>query len=279
MAQQNTADDGRTNAQNDPELAAGTEAEAVDSLQVHMTRSEMRDAAREWGTRSSGTKQEMAEDMLGEAREQALGFLAEEGVALGADLLVDDDGDEQAADASADTQDSGLIAAGEVPGEVMDEVAREHGLGAGAVKGALQFQPPASAEDCTSEADEAALEARRRATPGYEVEDDEADTQEDDSSGRQRTTVGEMLRQHPDDYHRDSSLGFSEKQVDLLAWAMHHAGDTDEQVAEAQECSARYANSVCHRWPASDEGIEAIEDAGHEVPDCYQETDAPEGGD
>jgi len=34
---------------------------------------------------------------------------------------------------------------------------------------------------------------------------------------------------------------------------------------------------VCHRWPASDEGINAIEDAGHHVPDDYRETDDLEG--
>lgn len=215
MAQQNTdADEAQT--ENDPELAAATEAEAVQSLQVHLGRDAMREFGREHGSRASGTKQEMAESMMQEAREQALGVLAEEGVELLDDLAEGDKADQDAVEAVAEQDDLG------------------------------------------------------------EGEDEQAG---EDDSGRQRTPVGEMLRQHPEDYHRDSSLGFSEKQVELLAWAMHHAGDADEQVAEAQECSARYVNSVCHRWPASDEGIEAIEDAGHEVPDYYQETDAPEGED
>ena len=223
MAQQNTAAD-EAQTENDPELAAATEAEAVQSLQVHLGRDAMREFGREHDSRASGTKQEMAESMMQEAREQALGVLAEEGVELLGDLAEDDE--------QAQAQDS------EAEQDAVEAVAAQDDLG----------------EDTDEQADE-------------------------DDSGRQRTPVGEMLRQHPEDYHRDSSLGFSEKQVELLAWAMHHAGDVDEQVAEAQECSARYVNSVCHRWPASDEGIAAIEDAGHEVPDYYQETDAPEGED
>jgi hypothetical protein len=106
MAQQTTAtdaDDAQT--ETDPELAASNHAEAVDSLQVHMTRSEMRDAARSWDTRSSGTKQEMADAMLNEAREQALGFLAEEGVALTGEL-ADNQADDEEGEADGDPQGS-----------------------------------------------------------------------------------------------------------------------------------------------------------------------------
>lgn len=125
---------------------------------------------------------------------------------------------------------------------------------------------------------EEGVDLRGDLAPEGAEDEAEAEDSEDDSSGRQRASVGEMLRQHPQDYHRDNALAFSQKQVEVLAWAMNHAGDTDEQVAESVDCSARYVNSVCHRWPASDEGIQALEDAGHDVPECYQETDAPEGG-
>lgn len=271
MAQQNATQDRSTDAENspDPELAANTLEQAADSLQVLMTRDEMRSAAREWGTRSSGTKQEMAEDMLAAAEEQALGLLAEEGVALGGALTEDEAEGSEATEAEA-----GLAAPDEVGAEVLDEVAREYGMGAGAVKGALSIDAPAHPDEVESEADEAALEARRRAGEGGEDEASEAESEgedEDSSSGRARTPVGEMLAQDPAEYHREDALGYSSTQVAVLAHAMQHPEDTDQQVAEAVECSTRYANSVCHRYDASDEGLEALREAGHEVPDCYTE--------
>lgn len=276
MAQQTTAaDDAQT--ENDPELAAATEAEAVDSLQVHMTRSEMRDAAREWGTRSSGTKQEMAEAMLADAADAALGFLAEEGVALQGDLADDeagaeqpaedtetDDGGEQEAE-QADAEDGDLIDADEVPGEAMDEVAREYGMGAGAVKGALQFQPPASDADCTSEADEAALEARRRATPGYEAEADEAGT-----SQPQGSLAGDLLARSPEDYGYTAKLQMTEKQTAAVVAALADPDATQAEVAEAADCTERYANSTLNRWRGTADEVAAAEDAGASVPAEYE---------
>lgn len=197
MAQQTEADDEAQNGNSpDPELAANTLAQAADSLKVYLGRDAMREFGREHGSRSSGTKQEMAESMLAEAQEQALALLVEEGVELGGELAV------------------------------------------------------------------------------YVGEDEDEQEDEDEDTGRTRTTVGEMLARDPAEYHRDDSLGYSEKQVGLLAHAMQHPDSTDEDVAEAVDCSARYANSVCHRWDASEDGVEALEDAGHEVPEQFQEVGA-----
>lgn len=200
MAQQtNDADEAQT--ENDPELAASDWEEAIDSLQVHMNRDEMRSACREWDLDGySGTKGEMAQAMVEQAPGNVVGLLLEEGVDIQGDL---------AEDAGLDLED-----------------------------------------------------------------EDEQEDEDEGSSGRQRASVGDMLEKDPDEYHRDNALAFSEKQVEVLAWAMGHAGDTDEQVAESVDCSARYVNSVCHRWPATDEGIEAIEDAGHEVPERFRQVGA-----
>ena len=56
-----------------------------------------------------------------------------------------------------------LAPADAVDGRIMVDVSREYGMGAGAVKGALRFDAPSSEEECETRADEAALEARRRA--------------------------------------------------------------------------------------------------------------------
>jgi len=192
MAQQNTANNGRTDAQNDPELAAGSDAEAVDSLRVHMTRSEMRDAAREWGTRSSGTKQEMAEDMIAEAREQAFGFLAEEGVALQGDLVEDEDGDEQ--------------------------------------------------------------------------DDGEDSTQ--DTSGN---LAGDLLARSPEDYGYTAKLQMTEKQTAAVRAAFDDLDATQAEVAEAADCTERYANSTLNRWRGTDDEVQAMEDKGIEVPAEFME--------
>jgi hypothetical protein len=192
MAQQTTAGDST-----DPELSASTLAEAQDSLQVYMTRDEMRQACREWGLEGySGPKAEMAAAMTEQAPEQAIAFLLEEGVSVEGDLA---------------------------------EIA---GL-----------------------------------APEAEEEENE------DDGGRSRTTVGEMLAQHPDEYHRDSNLGYSDQQVAVLARAMGEPDATDAEVADEVGCSPRYVNSVCHRWPADSEGVQAIEDAGHAVPERFAEVD------
>ncbi len=137
MAQQTRTDDGSTEAQNDPELAAATLEQAADSLQVYLGRDAMREFGREHGSRSSGTKQEMAESMLAEAREEALALLVEEGVELRGDL-VEDEGDDEQEDAEAqeaedeDGQDDDS-SSGQQPttvGELLARDPEEHRLGA-----------------------------------------------------------------------------------------------------------------------------------------------------
>lgn len=49
----------------------------------------------------------------------------------------------------------------DVDGATMHDIGQQFGVGAGAVKGALRFEPPDSEADVESTADEAALEARR----------------------------------------------------------------------------------------------------------------------
>lgn len=116
------------------------------------------------------------------------------------------------------------------------------------------------------------------ALTGRQDSEDEQEDEDDSSSGRQRATVEQMLAQHPDDYHRKNALAYTEKQAEVLGHAMAHPLATDQDVAEALDCSARYVNSVCHRWDASEAGVEAVEDAGYTVPAEFQETlEAQEG--
>lgn len=207
MAQQTRTDDGSTEAQNDPELAAATMAQAADSLQVYLGRDAMREFGREHGSRSSGTKQEMAESMLAEAREEALALLVEEGVELRGDLVEDDS--EQAQD---DEQED-------------------------------------------AEAQEA---------------EDEDEQDDDSSSGQQATTVGELLARDPDE-HRLGALTMSEKQTAAILAALANPEGTKEDVAEAADCSARYAATTCERWGGTEDQVEAVEAEGGSVAAEYTE--------
>ncbi len=276
MAQQTKADDGSTDAQIDPELAANTVEQAAESLQVYLGRDAMREFGREHGSRSSGTKQEMADSMLAEAREQALALLVEEGVELGGDLTEDDEG--AAEDEQPEQEAEGDLAAPEdVPAETMDEVAREYGMGAGAVKGSLAFMDEGEAVEADSEADEAALEARRRAAQATEDEDEQEDSEdsEDDSSqgGQQPTLAGELLQRDPAD-HRLGDLTMSEKQTTAVLAALEDPERTKEELAEAADCTSRYAATTLERWAGSEDQVEAVEAEGSEVPSEYTEVGA-----
>lgn len=111
MAQQTTADDS-TELENDPELLVADLGDAAKSLQIHMTRDEMRQACRDWdveGYSSPGTKAYMAEQMLEQAEERALAHLAEEGVEITGDL-VDDEDDEAEQDQEQEDEDRQTVA-------------------------------------------------------------------------------------------------------------------------------------------------------------------------
>ncbi|AGM11826.1 hypothetical protein M201_gp57 [Haloarcula californiae tailed virus 2] len=206
MAQQNTADDGSTDAQNDPELAAANLAEAADSLQTHMTRSEMRSAAREWDTKASGTKQEMAEDMLENAQEQALALLVEEGVELLGDL-ADDEADEAEDEQEAQEQED-------------DEDEQD-------------------SEDSTQD------------TPG--------------------SLAGDLLARSPEDYGYTAKLQMTAKQTAAVKAAFEDLDATQAEVAEAADCTERYANSTLNRWRGTEDEVQAMEDEGIDVPAEFME--------
>lgn len=206
MAQQTDADDGSTELENaDPELAATTLEQAADSLQVHMTRDEMREACRNWDvTGYSGTKQEMAETMLEQAEEQALALLVEEGVELGGDLVED-----EAADGGEDEQE--------------------------------QEQE-------------------------QEAEDDEDSTQDTPGS-----LAGDLLARSPEDYGYTAKLQMTAKQTAACAAAFRDLDATQAEVAEAADCTERYANSTLNRWRGTDDEVQAMEDEGVDVPAEFME--------
>ena len=208
MAQQNTADDGSTDAANtDPELAANTMEQAADSLQVHMTRDEMRAACREWDLDGySGTKAEMAETMLEQAPEQALALLVEEGVDLGGDLVEDEAADEAEDEQEAEAQD----------------------------------------------------------------EDDEDDS-EDSTQDTPGSLAGDLLARSPEDYGYTAKLQMTAKQTAAVKAAFENLDATQAEVAEAADCTERYANSTLNRWRGTEDEVQAMEDEGVDVPAEFME--------
>lgn len=195
-------------ASNDPELVAADEQEAIDSLQVHLTRDEMRDACRAWDLDGySGTKGEMAQAMVEQALGRVIGLLMEEGVDIRGDLA----------------EAAGLT------------------------------------EDGDDEADEAE----------QEQED------EDDDSQPVGSLAGDLLERDPADYGYTAKLQMTEKQTAAIVAALENPEATQGEVAEAADCTERYANSTLNRWRGTEDEVEAAEDAGADVPPEYRDV-APE---
>lgn len=209
MAQQtsDTTDAQNTTETADPELAANTLEQAADSLQVHLTRSEMREACRDWDLDGySGTKAEMAETMLEQAEERSLALLVEEGVDLGGDLADD-------------------------------------------------------------EADEAAQEDATEATE----DEDEQDDSEDSTQDTPGSLAGDLLARSPEEYGYTAKLQMTEKQTAAVRAAFEDLDATQAEVAEAADCTERYANSTLNRWRGTEDEVQAMEDEGIEVPAEFRE--------
>jgi len=110
-----------------------------------------------------------------------------------------------------------------------------------------------------------------------EAQEAEDEDSEDDSSqgGQQPTLAGELLQRDPAD-HRLGDLTMSEKQTTAVLAALEDPERTKEELAEAADCTERYAATTLERWAGSEDQVEAVNDAHGdgaygEVPSEYTE--------
>jgi len=105
-----------------------------------------------------------------------------------------------------------------------------------------------------------------------EAEDeDEQDNSEDSTQDTPGSLAGDLLARSPEDYGYTAKLQMTAKQTAAVKAAFEDLDATQAEVAEAADCTERYANSTLNRWRGTEDEVQAMQDEGVDVPAEFME--------